>query len=495
MLHVTAAALGSRAFLSQLLALPQLLAFPRLLALGLAVGGCASSSTAWTPPANQDRRDVPAEVRPGHGDAGNGTWFPLTAPEVAALGQLADARQGDARALLGLALVASAGPREAASYAAFQDRVDKFVAEVRPAVTAAADDWHRGYELHRAMHRVFFRGGRGELDGYELSQSRVAGIFETGRYNCLSSSLLFVVLARALDLPVRAVVVPTHVFVELGPPGGKIIEVETTSATGFDWVHDERFYRDEARNWSSTRGLRPVTLDDYQHRQIVEPARLMAVAMRNAHPGESEQDRKRMAELAAIIDDGDSEMQQARLGAYLNEAHDLYEAKAWRTMVKLFDAVATGVRDIAARSKDPKTLELVSWANWQYSHALLIVGRGDDAAALMSEGLDRLDPTWPDADKLTTNYLSELNNRICESIDKKDPARALKLYTRHKPACLSNQVCAGNVGVVYGNWAIDYQNAGDWQGARRVLQECAAELPADTRCRDALTDLESKHRF
>lgn len=459
----------------------------------LLAAACASSPE-WKPPAAQDRHDVPAEVRPGHGDAGLGIWFPLTAPESAALAQLPQAKNGDPRALLALAVLASSSPRDAATYGAIQQRIDKFVADVRPTIAAAGDDWHRGYELHRAMHRNFLKAGR-ELNGYQFTQSRLTAIFDDGRYNCLSSAVLFVVLARAFDMPVRAVVVPTHVFVEFGAPGGKIIEIETTSSTGFDWVHDARFYREEATGWSSTRGLRPVTLEEYQRRSIVEPHRLMALAMRNQHPGESAQDRGRMNELAGVVDEDDVDMVTGRIGTYLNEGHDLYEAKAWHTSAKLFDTVMPSLRDIASRNKNPKILELISWAGWHHSHALLIIGRQAEATAAMNEGLDRLDASWPDADKLRTNYLSELNNRLVEVIDKKDAKAALEIFARHKQACRSNQICASNVGIVYGNWSIDHENAGDWQSARKVLQDCAAELPADTKCRAALTDLESRHRF
>ena len=45
--------------------------------------------------------------------------------------------------------------------------------------------------------------------------------------------MLFTVLARAFDMPVRAVVVPTHVFVEMGTPGGKVTEIEHDGRTLF----------------------------------------------------------------------------------------------------------------------------------------------------------------------------------------------------------------------------------------------------------------------
>ena len=335
---------------------------------------CATSD-AWKPPTARDTGDVPAVLRAGHGNTELRTWSPLTEAEAAALRGLEQARQGDAHALLALAILASGDRRDPASYAAYQQRVDKFLADIKPTIDAAADEWHRGYELHRAMHRVFFAGGNTELGGYDFYQPRVTGIFAGGHYNCLSSAMLFAVLARGAGLPVRAALVPTHVFIEMGEPGGKILEIETTSPTGFDWIHDDRFYREEAVAWSGRRGLRPVTLDEYQRRTILQPHQLMAQALTNSYRGESDAGRNRRYELAGVVDPDNAEMQKRRMQVYHNEAHDLFELKAWRTMVKLFDTVRPVVSDIGAKSKDAEVLELVSWANWYHASGLLIVGR------------------------------------------------------------------------------------------------------------------------
>jgi hypothetical protein len=345
------------------------------------------------------------------------------------------------------------------------------------------------------MHRVFFGPARGELGSYSFDQARITGIFTGGRYNCLSSALLYTVLARAFDLPVRAAVVPTHVFVEMGPPDGKIIEIETTSATGFDWVHDDRFYKESAAQWSSSRGLRPVTLDDYSQRKIVAPHVLIATAMQDSRVSANDADRWRLHEVAAELDPDDVELQRIRMQLYTNEAFQLFDKHAWRTIVKMFDTVRPAVAAIAAKTKDAKTLELVSWANWDYAEALMVVGRADEATQVMSEALDRLDANWPDFPKLRGNYLAVLNNRIGDLVSKKDYPAAVKIYARHRDVCRSNEVCAGNVGIVYGNWSIDHSNAGDWQAARQVLRDCVSELPNDARCREALADLESRHRF
>jgi hypothetical protein len=463
--------------------------------LTVLASSCATSGgVPWKPPATLDVGDVPAQVRPGFGNAALHTWWPFTAPEVAALAQLDQARQGDAHALLALAILASGGERDAASYARYQQRVDQFIADMKPVLAAAPDDWHRGYELHRAMHRVFFNGS-GELQGYDLNQARLTGIFNGGHYNCLSSAMLFVVLARGLGLPVRAALVPTHVFVEMDVPGGKIIEIETTSSTGFDWIHDKHFYTEAALTWSASRGLRPVTLEEYQHRIILEPHQLMAYAMRDPRVSTDDQQRDRLYEASALVFPDNPEFQLGRLQVYDKEAHDLYEAKAWRTTAALFDAVGPAVADIAARTKDAQALELVSWARWHQAHALAIVGRKQEATALVSEGLEHVDPSWKDAATLRVNYVSLFNDVLCELMASKDYAGAAKAYGEHRDACRSEPVCASNVAVIYGNWSIDYANAGDWPSARRVLQECVSELPSDSRCRAALTDLESRHQF
>jgi hypothetical protein len=360
-------------------------------------------------------------------------------------------------------------------------------------MAAAADDWHRGYELNRAMHRDFFNGESTELGGYQFEQARLTGVFTTGRYNCLSSAVLYVVLARAFGLPVRAAVVPTHVFVEMGAAGSKVIEVETTSSTGFDWVHDARFYKEDAASWSGNRGLRPVTLEEYRQRKIIEPYQLVALAMRDARSGE-EKDRPRLAELAALVDPEDADVERARLQVTINESVDLYKANAWRTMVKLFDVVAPAVDSASSRTHDAKTAELASWATWNYSNALLIVGRTDEAMARMKSGYARVDPTWPDAEALRHNYLAVLTDRLGTLVTAKDYGKALAVYADNRDACRADQICASNIAIAYLNQSSDAQSAGDWPAARAALQACVAELP-DDRCKDGLADLESRHQF
>lgn len=50
---------------------------------------------------------------------------------------------------------------------------------------------------------------------YQVEASQLDRLFESGDYNCLSATICYMALARQLDVPVRAVAVPGHIYVEL----------------------------------------------------------------------------------------------------------------------------------------------------------------------------------------------------------------------------------------------------------------------------------------
>ena len=562
-----------------------LLRQPGPFGLLIVLAGCAGTQA---PPSSIAADGAQRSATSGGALPGGGlhVWSTLTPPEGAAMEGIGRAKLGDAHALLALAIVASAEGRDAASYARFQGRVDQFVAELKGPMAAATDDWHRGYELNRAMHRVFFGGERAELGSYELDQRRITSIFTRGRYNCISSAMLFIVLARGFGLPVRASRVPSHVFVEMGTRGGKIIEIETTSSTGFDWVHDEQFYGEAATKWALSRGLQPVTSEQYKQREILEPYQLMAAAMRNSLPGETAQDRFRLNELAALVD-ANGENEEARIQTYISESFKLYQAKDWATMRKFLDVVEPAVSAIGARSRNtntlelvswlhwyqasalievgpadrataivrdglkqldagwkdagslqenyigllvdrmqrlyaakeyrpmieafdvvgpvlvdvgaktraPKTLQLLSWLRWEHAWALMQAGRLEQAMTIVRDGLNHLDASWPDAANLKDSYLGLLSQRLYALYTNKDYRAIVTTFSKYRDVCQADKGCLDNVGAAYASLSIDPINAGNWQAARQVLQECLAALPGELRCADALKELESRHRF
>jgi hypothetical protein len=448
----------------------------------------------WRPPAALDSHEDPMKMRPGFGNDALHTWWPLTEAEVAAVSGIERARQGDAHALLALAVFASADKRDGESYARYADRVDRFVEGVRKTMEGSADDWHRGDALNRAMHASFLTGAPDrkdpELGAYQLDQARLTRVFEEGHFNCISSALLYTILARAFTLSVRGVITTTHAFVE-ADAADKRVDVETTTSDGYGRVHDEHYYAEQAVKWSSSRGLKPMTFDDYKKRDIVPPYAFVARSMNDARISNSDT-QGRLSEVAAMIEPDNADLAYNRMVAYVNEGKWLYDHKASRTMLRLVEVIAPVVSDIATKfASNAKVMPLVAWMAWYDAAALEIVGRGDEALSVADDALDRVDPSWSDAALLKNDLLGVLLDRMTELQTKGEYEKSLAAVAKRIPACLANAACQNNLYLTFDGWSARFQQANDYPGARKVLERCIALLPGDTRCRAALETIGS----
>ena len=77
------------------------------------------------------------------------------------------------------------------------------------------------------------------LKAYELNQTRLDVALETGKYNCVSSAILYMAAAKAAGLTVRGQRTTQHAFCSIYVPGAKPgqvkkIDVETTNPYGFN---------------------------------------------------------------------------------------------------------------------------------------------------------------------------------------------------------------------------------------------------------------------
>jgi len=70
------------------------------------------------------------------------------------------------------------------------------------------------------------------LSKYSRFQTKVDVMFKTGEYNCVSSSLLFMALAKQCGLDARMQETPVHAFVTVYTKDGKSFDVETTNPFG-----------------------------------------------------------------------------------------------------------------------------------------------------------------------------------------------------------------------------------------------------------------------
>ena len=124
------------------------------------------------------------------------------------------------------ALIAS-GITDAKRRKPYLAKLDALEAKARKALAGARTPFEKGKKLLTFLHA-------GPMaKGYELKQSRLSTLLDTGKFNCVSSATLYNVLGRRLGLDVRAVVVPEHVFSVLYN-GKKRTDVETTNPRGFN---------------------------------------------------------------------------------------------------------------------------------------------------------------------------------------------------------------------------------------------------------------------
>ena len=105
---------------------------------------------------------------------------------------------------------------------AFQTLLEDVSREVGP----VRSSYRRARKLHDLLHQRVFRRYESTADGLD-------SILGRGEYNCLSASLLYGLLGRALGLEVQVVEIPRHVYVRFFIDQRRV-EVESTARHGFD---------------------------------------------------------------------------------------------------------------------------------------------------------------------------------------------------------------------------------------------------------------------
>jgi tetratricopeptide (TPR) repeat protein len=120
---------------------------------------------------------------------------------------------------------------------------------------------------------------------------------------------------------------------------------------------------------------------------------------------------------------------------------------------------------------------------------VLVVACGGNATTAQSP-TKSTGPTDPKAH----DYPYELNALI-DMVRQSDYSGAATYLSQHLDQCLASKDCHYEAEILYYNWSITYENAGDWQETRKTLQKCLEALPQDPMCTSRLADLESQHNF
>jgi len=165
------------------------------------------------------------------------------------------------------ALNAGAGAEEKA--AGYLERITGAAAELAAAEDLPRDIKQRGEYVLTFLHKRF-------LKSYSEHQTRVDEIFVSGRYNCVSSAVLYMVLGLSVGLDVEGVMTKDHAFATVNT-GTERIDVETTNPYGFDPGNRKEFQD----AFGKATGFAYVPARNYRDRAVISKAELVSLVLSN----------------------------------------------------------------------------------------------------------------------------------------------------------------------------------------------------------------------
>ena len=284
----------------------------------------------------------------------------------------------------------------------------------------AADDATRAEEALSFLHGKVLRS-------YDLDATTMGDILDSGRFNCVSSAVLYLIAMRSIGIEAAGVKTTDHAFC-LVRVGKREIDVETTNPYGFDPGTKKEF----ADRFGKATGYSYVAPGNYSRRRTVDERELVALILANRMAQATERRDARGAlslaygyYLLAASGDG----RKVLLDCVENLAADLADRKDFASIEELARTA------VAFLGQDARLSQLLETAI--YDRLALMAGTTDWRAAI--EGADSA---------LAEGSLSRKNH---DSI----------------------------VVYAYGNAANALGQKGDWLGASRLAEEGAKEAPTD----------------
>ncbi len=411
-------------------------------------------------------------------------WSSLTPFEIRTLQNIEKARSGDADTLLALALMASGDIRDQQRYDRIKRRIIKFQKSVQSDIGGEATIYAKGEKLLHAMHTAFFAGGDSRRDtelveGYDSDQSQVSAIFRNGRFNCISSAILYIILARYLDLQVEGVATAHHAFIQIRGENGRVIEVETTSKQGYGLTHDAKFYRNHFIRFSISRNLAVPTYEDYLKRRVLPPYRFIAENMNHQHTAKKRMkpsDRHRLFEMMGYLDAETVTSQLIRLTALSNTCVRLLGQASTTDAERMMAALSPVLRHVKSRAwirqtRQPdiaKIWERISALHLIQGHLLMkadryIAARDQYASALKWANGERLQKQARAGQLKSQGYGAFRNHHWEAAVQAYQLLLPLLGASDHKQAASIRE----NIAAAYWNWAKREGDNGNWLKAAR----------------------------
>jgi hypothetical protein len=153
--------------------------------------------------------------------------------------------------------------------AASKDRLSGLLLKFRGEVTDVSDQAVLAERALTFLHKNLFTS-------YSVLQTRVDTALETGVYNCVSSAVLYLVLARSVGLSVGGVRTTDHAFASV-LVNGQQLDVETTNPFGFN----PGAHKDFTDSFGKVTGYTYVPPGNYSDRRSIGEKELLSLILYN----------------------------------------------------------------------------------------------------------------------------------------------------------------------------------------------------------------------
>ena len=233
------------------------------------------------------------------------------------------------------------------------------------------------------------------LRSYSIYQTRLDTLLSGGRYNCVSSSVLYMILCKSFDILTFGVITKDHAFVTVHI-GESVIDVETTNSFGFDPGNRREFHDQFGR----ITGFAYVPAQNYRDRQQISPIALVSLILNN-----------RISDLE----------RQGRWADAVPVAIDRAALLAGSSLAVTDDSSSFG-----HLFKDPRQDLLDRLFN--YGASLLRANREEDCILWAAAA----SPLYPDNERWQDFIMAALNNRIARFIRERKITEAKNFLENYK---------------------------------------------------------------
>jgi tetratricopeptide (TPR) repeat protein len=124
------------------------------------------------------------------------------------------------------------------------------------------------------------------IKSYSLYQTRIDTMLSSGRYNCVSSAVLYMILCGSLGIHTSGVMTKDHALITVHL-GELDIDVETTNAYGFDPGNRKEFHD----QFGKLTGFAYVPAKNYRDRQSISQVELISLILSNRIADHERQNR------------------------------------------------------------------------------------------------------------------------------------------------------------------------------------------------------------